>query len=251
LQRKDYFLVWLDAEAGQGNWDSIQTVLSTRNPPLEPALVSLFLGRAAQELGEPDFVRYYEKALADAGRNLDLQLYLAAYFHRAGQPKVAERALRLLTLDPATAQPAYQSLLNQYREAGDTASVLATLREMAGRWPENAAVQNDLRYVELLMGERSLSGLLAESQAAFEREPGRFPFRMTYALALLKAGQAANALALFEDSAVQLRQLLPWQKAILAAILRAGGMADGAAAVAETIPAGSLSREEQRLISPE
>jgi len=248
LQRKDYFLVWLDAEGALGNWDLIQSVLATRNPPLEPALVALFLGRAAQERGLPDAVGYYEKAIAVAGRNLDLLLYLAAYFHRAGRLDQSERALRLLTHDPATALPAYQSLINQYRGAGDTPSVLTTLREMSLRWPANAAVRNDLRYLELLLATRPVPGLVAESRAAFEKDPNQLPFRMVYALALLKADRPKEALTLFQDSGVKLRQLLPWQRAILSAILRADGLDGGAAAVAESIPPGSLSFEEQALL---
>lgn len=250
LQRKDYFLVWLDAQGALGNWDLIQSVLSTRELPLEPALVSLFLGRAAQERGQSDAASHYERALAAAGRNLELLLYLAAYFHRSGQSDQSERALRLLTLDPATAMPAYQALLNQYREAADTPSVLATLKEMALRWPTNAAVQNDLRYVELLLAAQPVSSLLPKSREAFEQDPGQFPFRMTYALALLKAEQPNEALALFQDSAVKLGQLLPWQRAILSATLRANGMDEGATAVAESILPGSLSSEEEALVRP-
>lgn len=249
MRRKDFFLIWLDAVAGQNRWSDIRAVLSQKNVPLEAPLQSLFLGRAALQLDSPTSAeQHFRKAILAAERDPVMLIYLAGYFRMIGQQQFEIETLERLTSSPAYARFAYDGLLSLYRRSGDTRGLLKVLQQMKTRWPGDLAIQNDVSYLKLIFNEQ-VSAELYEAAKRFEANPSIFPLRMTYALALLRNGQGKQAMDLLEKSKVKFGELVPWQRAIFAAILADNGFQETAVDVADGIPDRSLTAEEQGFVT--
>jgi tetratricopeptide (TPR) repeat protein len=223
VARKDLFLVWLDAMAATGAWDEIRDVLLSGNIPLEPGLTSLYLGRCYEASGNASAASLqYDNAARFITKDQDLLFYIAGYFHRWQRPQMAEFVLRRLTGDPQSSRMAYEALLNIHRANRDEEKMFEVLNEMHERWPQDLAVANDRNYLSLLLDQKIARTLESSRKLAIEH-PELFPLQITHSLALLKSGRRADALKVFESSNVQLRQLLPFQKAVFATVLRANG----------------------------
>lgn len=244
MRRKDFFLIWLDATAGQNRWEDIRAVLSQKNVPIEPALQFLFQGRAALQLGsQASAEQYFRKAVYASERDPVFLVYLAGYFRTIGQQVFEIESLERLTGDPAYARFACDALLELYRRNADARGMLQVLEKMKKRWPVDIAVQNDVTYLKLIFNEQ-VSTQLFEASERFKADPHLFPLRMTYALALLRNGQGPQAMELLENSQVKFGELLPWQRAIFAAILANNGRPAAALSVVDGIPDRSLTPAE-------
>lgn len=247
LERKDWFLVWLDAASGLGRWQEVLGVLERPSVPLEPAYGALFRGRALRELGQEAEARQeFREALALAIRDPEALLYLAGYFLRIGEQELSERALETLMRNPATSRLALETALALQRQKGDLAAARELLELLSTRWPDDARLADELRYLRLLDGEQSADLLLA-ARDAFEKSP-LIAHRMTYALALLELEQEAEALALFTGSDVPLGSLTPAQQLIFARVLDANALRDSAFEISRGIPRQDLLPEELRLL---
>jgi len=246
---KNELLVWLDASAGAGNWEEVLNVLASPRLPLELPLTELYSGRAYAELGRDiDSENAYERAARAPTEDPTLLFYLAGYFNRIKRPDLAAIVLRRLTSDPATARPAYESLVNVTRLSRQTDQLAEVIDEMALKWPSDVAVANDRNYLALLRG-RDLDIALDRAEKLAAENPDLFPLKITVALGLLRADRAAEALAIFEKSEIRLAQLLPFQRAVFSALLRANGMGAAAEGVAAQIPEpAALLPEELRLL---
>jgi hypothetical protein len=79
-----------------------------------------------------------------------------------------------------------------------------------------------------------------------EANPRDFSFRVTSAMALLRAGRGKEALKVLEDCEpdVHVESLVPSQRMVVAAALAAGGKPKDAEYVAATILPASLSAQE-------
>ncbi len=246
--RRDLFLVWLDASAGLGRWDEIMNILKSSQNPLEPALRELYVARCHEALGQDKIAEIgFERAAKIPTEDRDLLFYLAGYFNQRNRLPLAEIVLRRLTSDPLAARGAYEALLNIERLRGDSAGLLGILEEMHKRWPKDPAVANDRNYL-LLLTERDISRTLERARVLEQDNPDLFPLKMTRALALLRAGRAADGLKIFESSKVQFGQLLPGQKAVFSALLDANGMGDASASVRADITTATLLPEEKALL---
>ncbi len=246
--RKDLFLVWLDATAGLGDWDAVLNALNTGESPLEPALRELYVGRSLEALGkEKPATLAFERAARSPTEDRDLLFYLAGYFNQRDRLPLAEIVLRRLTSDPLASRSAYEALLNLHRVRGDTPGMLKILDEMSLRWPKDPAVLNDTHYLTILL-DRDIARTLESSRTLAENHPDLFPLKMTHALALLRSGRADAALKTFERSPVEFGQLLPNQKAVFAALLKANGMHEAAESVRSSVDAKTLLPEERALI---
>lgn len=249
LRRQDFFLIWLDAVAGQDRWSDIRAVLSQKNVPLDPPLQQLFLGRADLQLGVPTSAeQHFRKAIHAAERDPVMLVYLAGYFRAIAQQQFEIESLEKLAGSPAYARFAFDGLLSFYRRNGETRKLLKVLERMKARWPEDLAIQNDVTYLKLIFNEQ-VSAQLFEASKRFEADPSVFPLRMTYALALLRNGQGREAMELLEKSKVKFGEMVPWQRAIFAAILADNGFQETAVAVADGIPDRSLTAQEMDFVA--
>ena len=246
--RRDLFLVWLDANAGLGRWDDVLNVLRSGETPLEPALRDLYIARCYEAMGQNGQANaFFERAARTPTEDRELLFYLAGYFNQRGQIALAEIVLGRLSRDAVASRAAFEALVNLYRSRGDTRKLSDTLEDMTRRWPKDPAVLNDRNYL-LLLQNRDIAQTLERSRTLALGSPDLFPLKMTYALALLRSGRAAEGLNVFKDSPIQLAQLLPNQKAIFAALLAANGRkADAASVVSSFNPAALLPEERQLL----
>jgi hypothetical protein len=103
-------------------------------------------------------------------------------------------------------------------------------------------------YTRLILGE---TAPIQELQSRSRKHPESASFRLTYALGLLKTGSKVKALFELKDvePSIQVDALLPHQKAVYAAIVSANGQAEEAQRIIKTISAGSLTRQEEALVS--
>ena len=246
--RRDLFLIWLDAKAGLGRWDDVLNVLRSGETPLEPALRDLYIARCYEAMGqEMQASSFFERAARTPTEDRELLFYLAGYFSQRGRIAMAEIVLGRLSRDAIASRSAFEALVNLYRSRGDTRKLTETFEDMAKRWPKDAAVLNDRNYL-LLLQERDIAQALERSRNLSRENPDLFPLKMTYALALLRSGRADEGLKVFQNSPVQLAQLLPQQKAIFAALLAANGKRDAASSVAASLNPAALLPEERRLL---
>jgi hypothetical protein len=249
LTRKDLFLVWLDATAGMGDWKQVASALQIPRVPIEQPLATLFSGRASQEEGKFDHGRLqYRRAIIEASQNSELLWYLAGYFQRLGFNDLAEEALRELTKSAATARPAYEALLPIYQGARTTAELLGLLKEMAERWPRDTAVQNDARYLQLLLDPTADADAITAARELFDTDPMSMPFRTTLALAYLRADRPGDAMDLYSTLEAPISAATPSQQAVFALALAAGGLDDQALLIANQIPKDHLMPEERAMI---
>lgn len=245
--RVDWFLVWLDAAAGLGRWSDVERAITRPDAALPAFIRELFLGRALAAQGKPGSAMHYERAITAAGGDIERLVYLAGYFSAIGQFSLAERALNRLAEDPASARTAWEALIGLYRRQKDTKALLETLERMESRWKGDPIIENDLLYVRLLT-RQNLAHTAETARAAALEKPGNLPFQITHALALLRQDRAAEAAAIFEGSNLQLGQLLPHQRVVLAAILAENGDEGSARDVAALIDRDLLLPEEAALL---
>ena len=246
--RRDLFLIWLDAKSGLGQWDDVLNILRSGETPLEPALRDLYIARCYEALGqEGQAGAFFERAARTPTEDRELLFYLAGYFSQRDRIPMAVIVLDRLSRDAIASRSAFESLVNIYRSRGNTTKLAETLEAMAKRWPKDAAVLNDRNYLRLLQ-DRDIAQTLERCRVLASENPDLFPLKMTYALALLRANHAAEGLKVFQNSPVQLSQLLPQQKAIFAALLAANGKADAAASIVSTLNPEALLPAERKLL---
>ena len=119
----------------------------------------------------------------------------------------------------------------------------ATSPELA----KDLTLQNDLAYLNLLLGLPVDTKKIAFLSDANPRD---FSFRLTYALALLKAGKNKEALTLLENCEpdVHVATLAAHQKAIVAIAMAANGRRNEALGVAAILSPQQLSLQEIELM---
>jgi len=241
------FLVWLDATAGLGRWQEVLDVVESSPLPIEPILAKLYAGRALQELGkEAEAATAFRMAVTMPTEDYTLLFYLAGYLHQVGRLSDAELVLKRLERSPQAGRFAAEALVNIYRTNRDSERLLNQLSEISRRWPDDVAARNDTNYLNLLL-DRNLATSIHAAKVLSEENPALFPLQISRALALAKNNQPDEALSVFERSQIQLDQLLPFQRAIFAGLLRRNGMSEAADGVIASIPSPeNLLPEEQQ-----
>lgn len=231
----DSLLVWLDAAAGLGLWSDILEIVRSPDCPLEDPLAMLYQGRALEELGTPASASAaYAAAARLPCKNPEFLFYIAGYLLQRGFLEDSEFAIRRLLYAPDTSRLAAESLLNILRARGDTPSLAEHLQFMRLRWPNDLAVRNDLAYVDLLL-ERNVAEAHAVAAGLVKNHPEMFAPKITLALALVKTGKDSEALRMFRDSEVRLDQLLPFQRAIFAGVLKENALPSVSAQIVATL----------------
>ncbi|MEO8207106.1 MAG: tetratricopeptide repeat protein [Chthoniobacterales bacterium] len=247
LSRRDYFLIWVDAMAGLGEWQDVEKTLQNPHLPLEAPFIALFRGRAAAALNAPaQATLYYHKAISDAKRDSKVLWYLAGYFQQIGRQEFTKEALAILLKNPTTARAGYQALLALAAQKRDTAEVASILSEMHLRWPKDDAVENDKRYFSLLLGKDVNQE--KEARQFVQEDPASLPFRTTLALLLLKRSKPQEALLVYKDLRVDWPKMNPELRAIYAAVLEANGLHDEALQIASGLTENMLYKQERDLL---
>lgn len=228
-----------------GRWKELYQLADA--PSKAPDSLRLMVkSRAARELGrrgEADTLARaaLRSSVAEGrvGQTLELadqqdlrELSDEAIVEMCGNAEVADGAFRLAR-DRFGRRGQFASLDRAYDAARQAA-------------PSASSVRDYGIYLELLAGPGIDPAVTAEALAA---NPTNVAARFNHALALLKAGQGTEALAVFEDFDVIVDQLPPGLRAVSAAVLSDAGDSN-AIAVVRGIDPDLLSPAEYALIAP-
>jgi tetratricopeptide (TPR) repeat protein len=240
------FQMWLDALAVQNRWAEILDVLGREGQPLPEYQKGLYTGRALVALGKTaEGQRAYGKALEEAFPKREEFLVAVAYLGQAGEDDLFEQGLRKALEDAEGRTEVMKAVVPAVAGRLDAART-RRIYEIAAALPgagEDLILQNDLDYLSLVLGQPVDVRVLAERSRANPRD---FSFRVTHALALLRAGNAKQALQELEDCEpdVVVESLVPSQRMVVASALAAAGKTREAEYVAATILPASLSGQE-------
>lgn len=245
---QDLFTIHLDSLAGLDRWADVEKALDSTRVPIDQFYVSLYQVRVAIELKRNELVPVaWSLAHRRAGENPRFVSTLAEYAEKIGAPEEAAKAWRrLIELTPNN-KAAYLALIRALEQVGHTRDLRDVLKLMGERFPDEVAIRNDLAYLNLLLGEDlNTSAQMAEQLA--RGTPTMLAYRVTLALAYLRASKPGDAKAILSNINVDWDSVAPGWRAVYAAVLADTGDADSAKRVAQKIPTKALRPEERFLI---
>jgi tetratricopeptide (TPR) repeat protein len=246
------YYTWLDANSLIRNWAVVLKSLDDpANPIKEDYLIQLYKAGAylmagRSEEAEPLFLSAFEQSQGDKRKFLKCLIFLST----SKQNDLFEKGLKKELSDPRHAADSFKALLPSIYLQRDS-TVALRFHELASETsPQLAAdmaMQNDLLYLKILMGQQQA----AEKLAALSRaNPMDRSLRITHAFAVSKSGNPAEALKILEASeqGIASSSLLPHEKAVVAAILAANDRTKDAELVARMIQPNQLSVQEIQLV---
>lgn len=248
IAKPETFLPWLDACAATGRWNETLDALARSDNPLPAHTSALLTGIAHKNLAQPAEARAaFDSALAASAADPAKFTATLASLFQARETELFEKNLATLDGRPEFARAAIKNLLPAIQAQRDSALTLRFYKLTAASLPDlfqKPATQNDLAYLHLILGESTPLEPLKQRAAA---EPSNLSALATLALAQLQQGDAPAALAAFREfrPGSDFQNLPPRIRAIYAATLAANGQKDPAARIAASIPADSLSRQEE------
>ena len=251
LNKRETLSLWLDAQSLIKNWPAILDALAQPNMPLPGHLAKLYRGRALAMSGkEAEGRTAYAEALQETAGTKAEFLETLAYLNLAGENQLFDQGLQRALSDPATAKESFIRILPSLAMRQDAVCTRRAYEIAAATSPELAkdlTLQNDLAYLNLLLGLPVDTKKIAFLSDANPRD---FSFRVTYALALLKAGKNKEALSLLENCEpdVHVTSLAPHQKAIVSIAMAANGRYKEALGVAAILAPQQLSIQEINLV---
>ena len=240
------YSLWLDSMAQQNRWVEITAQLSKEGSPLPAYLQGLYAGRALVAAGRGNEGRAeYAKALQAASPKREEFLQAVAYLGAAGEDGLFEQGLRKALEKPDDVQAVMRAVVPAVAIRRDAAQTLKVY-EIAASAPalkNDLTLKNDIDYLTLMLGRPVDARAIAQRS---ESNPRDFAFRVTYALALLKAGDGRKALEVLENCEpdVHVVSLPPHHKAIVAAAMASAGKQKEALQVAYQIAPMAVSQQE-------
>jgi tetratricopeptide (TPR) repeat protein len=251
LSESSYY-TWLDANSLIGNWAVVLKSLDDPASPIkEDYLIQLYKAGAylmagRSEEAEPLFLSVFEQSQGDKRKFLKCLAFLST----SRQNDLFEKGLKKELSDPTHAADSFKALLPSIYLQRDSAVALRFYELASETSPQLAtdmAMQNDLLYLKILMGQQQA----AEKLAALSRaNPMDRSLRITHAFAALKSGNPLDALKILQASeqGIAASSLLPHEKAVVAAILAANDRTKDAELVARMVQPNQLSVQEIQLV---
>ena len=234
------------ALAELGRWQDLKKLGDT--PSKTPMTVrQMVQARAARELGRTGEskrlarsalqISVAENRVGQAIEMADLQ----------GQRDLADEAVVEMCGNPAVADGAFRLARDRFGRRGQFASLEAAKEKAAVAAPQSLVLADYRRFQDLLAGKTVDP---QETSAAVAADPKNGDLRITHALALLKAGRATDALAVFDRFDVFVENLPAEQQAVAIAVLAANGRTDLAVPLARKLDPQLLPPGAYALISP-
>ncbi len=228
-----------------GRWEEVYRLADA--PSKAPDALRLMVkSRAARELGrrgEADtLARTALRSSVGEGR-VGQALELA---DQQDLRELADEAIVEMCGNSAVADGAFRLARERFSRRGQFATLdraYAAARQAA---PSAESVRDYRTYLELLAGPGVDPSVTADALSANPTDVGA---RFNHALALLKAGQGKEALAVFEDFDVIVEKLPPGLRAVSAAVLHGAGDTN-ALTVVRGIDPDLLTPAEYALIAP-
>ena len=245
------YLQYLDTLAALGRWAEIRGLVQAQKFPLDAMTSQMFLARCAAQLGEPE-VRdaRWQAALDAAGKDPGKLLAVGQYAAKNGAVNTAAAAFRAAVHADPDARPAYDQLVLVLETMGNTKEMLETVKAMDTHWPRDAAIRNDLAYLDALENE-NVPAARDTARELLRADPASIAPHITLALAELRLHNALAALdALRSLNLAKTGGLQPRQGAIYAAVLWETSYGKEAHAMVKNLPLDRLLPEERELISP-
>ncbi len=248
MQRRDLFILRMDALGGLDRWQEIQGILGRANLPVSPTLLQAFKARTLSQLGQTNDAGFaWRRALQAAADHVEELEFLFEYACRNQEPTCAIRAYRTLLRVAPDALPTQAALPQFLAQRGATTDLRDLAEELSSRSPQIAAFRNDLAYLNLLLGKdieaskRIAEGLVAEN-------PWFLSMRTTLALACLRLNEPARALEAYGEVRHDWTHAMPAHQAVYIATLFANQKSDRARQMVANLPLESLRVEERALI---
>ncbi len=245
------YLQYLDTLAALGRWPDIRQSIQEKKFALDPMLAQMFLARCAGQLGETD-VRdaRWHAAVEAAGKDPGKLLGVGQYALKNGAVNIAADALEAALKIAPDQRPAHEELVRLLETTGDTRKLRAAVADMAGRWPQDLSIRNDLAYLDALLNE-NVDAARSTARELVRLQPGNLTHRATLALADLRLHDALSALDAFNGAEIrQNATLQPRQAAVYAVVLWETSYAREAAQMLKNIPTDRLLPEERELVRP-
>ena len=246
------YYTWLDANSLIGNWAVVLKSLDDpANPIKEDYLIQLYKAGAyvtagRQQEADPLFISVLEQTQEDKTKFLKC----LAFLNVSRRDELFETGLKRVLSDSSSAADSFKALLPSTYLRRDSAATLRYYELASATAPQLAseiALQNDLFYLKILMGQQQVAEKLA---ALSQANPMDRSLRITHAFAVFKGGDHAGALKVLEGSEQQIAAstLFPHEKAVVTAILTANDRTKDAELVARMIQPNQLSIQEIQLV---
>lgn len=218
---KDEVLLGLRASAlaALGRWEDMVQLAGTASEA--PASLRLMLeSGAARQLGRAGQAEQKVRTALLFSLSENRFEKTLAMADGQGFSAVADEAVLDLCANPSETDRAFRLARDRFGRRGQFATLDRAYAAARQASPAAVSVLAYERYRDLLDGGNIDPALTAEALAA---QPADVNARFNHALALLKAGQTKEALAVFDDFDVLSSELPPGLQALSAALLHAAG----------------------------
>jgi len=248
--RKDsnLFLLRLDALAKQRRYRELGAALDRRDIPLSETQRAFYRARLANHLKDPQTELLWSQMLSAARQNPATQYLLAQQLEAIGQPDLALTVYRMMAKRPETARYGFYRILRYYQLRRSTNGMRRTLEQMANAFPEDPDLLQQSLYARLLMGF-SDEQTLRDSEELVRRYPERMAYRVTLALAYLRAGRPRDAMQTIVNKSVNFDLLQPGWQAVYVAILKSNNLDKKSQNLLNKIKLQQLLPEENELLN--
>ena len=234
------------ALAAAGQWDDLLSLAETGGNVPE-ALREITRAEAAARLGRVGVVQKSVPLAIRASMREGSWVLALQRADAIGAGDRADAALIELCGDAGQADFVFSIARDRFGRRGQFASLQAARERARQASADGMAVRDDRRFMELL-SEGSVDP--DETAAAIAAHPTDLDHRMTHAFALLRAGRAQEAWAVFDDYTVFYDELRPGHQAVMCAIVAAKGDPALAEKAVRKIDVDRLLPAEYRLIAP-
>lgn len=239
------FLARSEALAQEGKWEAV--LASAETATSVPAAVRLAArARAEYSLGRgtPAGEKSIREALTAAARDGRLPVVMQIG-DNIGASRVVDDQLIVLCADRALADRTFSIARDRFSRRGLPVSLEKAYERATAAAADAPSAQDFRRYTALLAGKPVRP---EDTASAVVREPTNPAVRATHALALLRAGRPADALAVFDNTTLLFHELPPGVQSVICAVFAANGKDADALALAGMIDPQRLLPGEYALI---
>jgi|GEM_PF-1934263 len=239
-------MVRLDALSGLNNWDGTSSLIEkNKGGTLPDSLYYLFRARIASELGDnakTEAAKRELRQLVPFGEPPHL-LFVARYAESVGWKPEALAAWRSLEANEGARVEALRGQLRNLAANAPGTDGLRISESLRKLQPDDSSVQLSAAYFKLLTGQ-NIPEAAAVAEKFLAAQPDSADLQRVVAIARLRTGRAAEALAIWPGDAGETR----W-RVLHAALLRATASFPAAEKIAAEFDLDTLSPEEQELLA--
>ena len=251
----DWLLVVLDAMSQKDDWKNVERMMeSPAGAGIPPAVRHLYLARAAMMTGN---AAREEEEWREVSGSLALEktqtlVYIAKYQEQIGRRDKAARTYRELASRKETQVPGLLGLIRSQSSDASAASMIPMYEELIAAAPSLPEARGDLGYLRLLRERdpKEVAVLAAEQEGLLSTDPNAMARISATALARLRRGDTAGAIALYQGREIDWSVMPDSWKAVRVAVLLASGDRGTAQSLASTIDKSNLRPEERDLLLP-